>query len=362
MTTQTHGRNQIAFLTKPLFFLGGAAFLIVLFTFVRVLASWQGDTQWSWMALLLPWLAIAIAAFAAVRAKTTLGLALIAGATVLAAYLGVQNLTRHLAPFDRWGRVLEDGPGQFRRDADLVILNAVSFLDALALILLVVATVGVILKMRTLLLGPVPRASFGIDITLLITAFAFVALTNPMGYQNNVGDAYTLMLTLSWLVPTVVALALFVRQGGALAVGATVGLLVGTSILPWVTERIDDLSSDRSVMLSVMTTRPEYLVSIPLALLLVVTTWWALSRSVGGNPHLVVANSSSPINSTSIVAFSLAWLPLTSIPAVVFGHMAYDQIVDGEKTQRGLGLARWAIVFAYLTLLGGGFFIFNQLT
>ena len=32
--------------------------------------------------------------------------------------------------------------------------------------------------------------------------------------------------------------------------------------------------------------------------------------------------------------------------------MAYDQIVDGDTDQRGLGLSRWAIVLGYLSLVG----------
>jgi hypothetical protein len=362
MTVQSPQRQAMDFLTKPLYALGGAALLIALFTFVRVLASWQGDTEWAWMAILLPWLAIAIAAFVAMSVKPTLQLALTAGATTLAAYLGLQSFTWHIAPGDRWGLVLRGT----RRDADTFFLGLTSFLEVLALIALMAATVWVIVAMKALLLGPASRASFGIDTTLLITAFTVLALANP-GNEGGLGDLFGFaffnqVLALSWVVPSVIVLALFVRQGGALAVGATIGLLAGTVIIPWITERIGDLANDRSDMFFIMQSRPEYFVSIPLAFLLVVTIWWALSRNVGGNPDLVTASSSSRINSTSIVAFSLAWLPLTSVPAVVLGHMAYDQIVDGDTPQRGLGLARWSIVFAYLSLFGGGFFVFNQLT
>lgn len=371
MTVHSPTRESMAFLTKPLNALGGAALLIALLTFLRVIASWQGETEWSWMALLLPWLAIAIAAFVATSVKPTLQLALTGGAATLAAFLALHEFTYHFVDYDRWGEVLR----AVGRDGESFFIGFTSFLEAIALLALLAAVIWVIIAMRPLLLGPASRASFGIDTTLLITAFTVLALVGP-GTDSGIGDLFGSaffvgVLTLSWLVPSVIVLSLFVRQGGALAVGSTMGLLAGTMILPFIIERIDDLFGDFfftddvfgfATPLSTMVSRPEYFVSIPLILLLIVTIWWALSRNVGGNPDLVTTSSSSPINGTSIVAFCLAWLPLTSVPAVVLGHMAYDQIVDGHTPQRGLGLARWSIVFAYLSLFGGGFFIFNQLT
>ena len=88
------------------------------------------------------------------------------------------------------------------------------------------------------------------------------------------------------------------------------------------------------------------------AVMLVIVVWWAVGTHAGGNPTRALAKTQSPVNSLSVVAFVLAWIPLTAIPGVVLGHMAYDQIVDGDTDQRGLGLSRWAIVLGYLSLVG----------
>lgn len=360
MTEVSQTRDTFNFLVKPLYALGGTALFIAFLALIRVLVSWQGETQLSWLALTIPWLAIGIASVSATRVKPALQMALTAGAITLAAFLSLQEFVWHLSWVDRWGFALRDTG----RLADSVILSLTLFLEALALIVLMVATVWVLLALRPLLLGPASRASFGIDTTLLIAAFSLLALNGFNDLDSGLMfGAFNQILTLAWIVPSVIVLALFVRQGGALAVGSTVGLLAGTAILPWITSVIETFAGEYSgLILSRLISRPEYYISAPLGLLLIVSIWWALSRNAGGNPDNVTATSNSPINSTSIVAFCLAWIPFTSIPALVLGHMSYDQIVDGDKPQRGLGLARWSIVFAYLSLFGGGFLIFNQLT
>jgi|GEM_PF-5101419 len=359
MSVQSSKQSTLEGLNRPLYALGGSAILIAVLSFLRVVFSWQGETELSWMVILLPWLAIGIAALVALAVKPSLKLALTAGATTLAAYLGLQNFTLHLSSGNRWGYVMNE----YNRDSEGLPLSLTSVFEVVALIGLMIATVWVIVALKSLLLGPASRASFGVDTTLLITAFALLAM-NPLreeGWWPFDFIPFQQVILLSWVVPCVVVLALFVRQGGALAIGATTGLLTGTVLLPRIGERISDIADDDLGILNLMLPELEYSANIPLALLLMVTIWWSLSRNAGGNPDLVTAKASSPINGTSIVAFSLAWLPLTSVPAVVLGHMAYDQIVDGEIEQRGLGLARWSIVVAYLSLFGGGFFIFNQL-
>jgi hypothetical protein len=39
--------------------------------------------------------------------------------------------------------------------------------------------------------------------------------------------------------------------------------------------------------------------------------------------------------------------------------MAYDQVTTSDVPQRGIGLARWSIVLAYLTLGATVFFVMN---
>ena len=51
---------------------------------------------------------------------------------------------------------------------------------------------------------------------------------------------------------------------------------------------------------------------------------------------------------------------LTCLPAIVLGHMAYDQVTTSDIPQRGIGLARWSIVLAYFTLAGSAYFVLTN--
>jgi hypothetical protein len=86
--------------------------------------------------------------------------------------------------------------------------------------------------------------------------------------------------------------------------------------------------------------------------LLAVSIWWVLSPQVVPPTGRLAPDAGAPINSMSVVAFISAWFPFTAIPGIVLGHMAYDQVAGATAAQRGLGLARWAIVFGYLSLAG----------
>jgi len=62
-----------------------------------------------------------------------------------------------------------------------------------------------------------------------------------------------------------------------------------------------------------------------------------------------------------VTAFILAWFPAMFIPAIVLGIVALNEIDDSHGTQRGRGLASWAI---FLGVVSGivfciilGFFI-----
>jgi len=101
------------------------------------------------------------------------------------------------------------------------------------------------------------------------------------------------------------------------------------------------------------------LVIIPSAVLLLVTLWWAVSHHASVERAQVTAPAGSPVSGLAVSAFVLAWIPLTCLPAIVLGHMAYDQVATSEVPQRGIGLARWSIVLAYLTLGGTAFFVIN---
>jgi Na+/melibiose symporter-like transporter len=93
--------------------------------------------------------------------------------------------------------------------------------------------------------------------------------------------------------------------------------------------------------------------------ILFIALWWSYGNFSNADPSKTLATTSSSINSLSVVAFVLSWIPLTAIPANVLGHMAYDQVVDGKEPQRGIGLSRWAIILSYVSLIAGAVAIFN---
>jgi hypothetical protein len=93
--------------------------------------------------------------------------------------------------------------------------------------------------------------------------------------------------------------------------------------------------------------------------ILLIALWWSYGNFSKADPAKSLATTSSSINSLSVVAFLLAWIPLTAIPANVIGHMAYDQVVDGKEPQRGIGLSRWAIILSYISLTAGAIAIFS---
>ena len=268
---------------------------------------------------------------------------------------------------------------------EAVRLGGIAVLAATALIVICVIWLGLVL--RPALAAPALRSSFGIDSTLLILVFAVggaLSWTSSYGADFNPsepfavfssGDLWVLTRTIVWVLPLVLWLAFTCRRGGALAVGATAGAFTAVALIPWAMDRLAEvLGGPRSVLafegsidqagvvsgyeaFDVLGTSP--LVIIPSAVLLLVTLWWALSHHASVERARGTAPAGSPVSGLAVSAFVLAWIPLTCLPAIVLGHMAYDQVTTSEVPQRGIGLARWSIVLAYLTLGGTTFFVMN---
>ena len=268
---------------------------------------------------------------------------------------------------------------------ETVRLGGFAVLAATALIIFCVIWLGLVL--RPALAAPALRSSFGIDSTLLILVFAVggaLSWTSSYGADFNPsepfavfssGDLWVLTRTIVWVLPLVLWLAFTCRRGGALAVGGTAGAFTAVALIPWAMDRLAEvLGGPRSVLafegsidqagvvsgyeaFDVLGTSP--LVIIPSSALLLVTLWWALSHHASVECARVTAPAGSPVSGLAVSAFVLAWIPLTCLPAIVLGHMAYDQVSTSEVQQRGIGLARWSIVLAYLTLGGTAFFVMN---
>jgi len=104
---------------------------------------------------------------------------------------------------------------------------------------------------------------------------------------------------------------------------------------------------------------PDALILIAVALL-VVTLAWVSSPPRIVHPDRPTATTASPVNGTAVVAFVLAWLPPTAVPAIVLGHIAYDNVHSTLGAQRGAGLARTAILIGYASLALGVFWVWRQ--
>lgn len=240
-------------------------------------------------------------------------------------------------------------------------------------------TIVTFVGLRALLLARASTASFSIDMTVLLVVFFLVSISSVGSvvfgdFFGGFGDLATnsglflQMLLLIWLVPLTLWLAFTGRQGGAVALGSTAGLVAVLLVIPAALNQLVDQLFDGSsgglvfVDGGITDAVPAYelidrvgilpAAGVVAVVMFVIALWWGLGTHSGGNPSRALGTTQSPVNSLSVVAFVLAWIPLTAIPAVVFAHMSYDQIVDGATAQRGIGLSRWAIVLGYLSLLG----------
>ena len=343
------------------------------------------------LALLVPWLLLLIASGFIATSNGPPRLALIGGsgafALVFAAPFVIDRLQGVGIPETVWRKNLGGDFATYVQaiaDGDSVGVAVSRWVMFIGMLLLFAYVILAVLRLRPLLLGPAARSSFGIDMTVLLAVFAIAALAVsrtgvPGAWLDGLTQATSLDVSVavnvraySWVVPLVVWLALVCRQGGALAVGATAGLVAAFAFVPWAVNALGGAIGDLTPQyagygangpmtpyeaLDWSGTKP--LLAALSAVLLLIALWWSLGlQSSRGLPPAGVV-SSSKVNTLSVVAFALSWFPITAIPGIVLGHLAYDQIVGGHDPQRGIGLARWSIVLGYLTLIGGAYVAYN---
>jgi len=395
-----------AFLTRPATRrLLGPLTLVVLAGLAMTAIGWQLIGQRSWpepgadriIALLPALLVVGLALIGCATGPPTRIAALAAVISVIAGSAGpflVDRLPGSPASEVVWvatDRVLPRGwllsvlgapdpTGTLLRDALLT-----------AAILLGVAAVWGAVSLAPLLCARRPPASMGIDVTLLVGALAVIALLawrppfgpalgpgDPFGELTRV-DLWVITRTLAWAVPLIAWVAVACRQGGAVAVGAAAGLVLVTGALPWLMDRADGLTPGMAAAVAPATgdtpggalpivaaamvvnplPPPDALILIAVALL-VVTLAWVSSPPLIVHPDRPTATTASPVNGTAVVAFILAWLPPTAVPAIVLGHIAYDNVHSTLGAQRGAGLARTAILIGYASLALGVFWVWRQ--
>jgi hypothetical protein len=363
---------------------------------LHIVAGSMGGGPYDGWIQIIPWLIPVVILTSALIARAKMQLGLASAGVVLLLHNALPNLYLWLPGASNWSHLVWiDSSG----DTDIVWLRAIAeetlvavwvgdlllWFGALAVL---VATVFLALSLRGLLLAPAQKASFTIDMTFLTTLLFVAVLTSV---TNRVfGSFFTLELFGSdlfttqvwfmvWAIPLIIWVALAMRQGGITAIGSASGLVATFLVIPNLMNFLSDLfpegSSANYVYLydgsqtEVNPAGRAYDAFNPFgfnasaagvsALILLVALWWSLGSFADAKTTKSLATTSSPVNSLSVLAFSLSWLPLTSIPANILGHMSYDQVISGDEPQRGIGLARWAIVISYVSLVAGAFFINN---
>ena len=253
--------------------------------------------------------------------------------------------------------------GDSPEDPLVITSILLTFIGALVCI---AAVITLVVQLRGPLLAPANRASFQVDTTSLITLLAaaavifvngtitslgsYVLITDPQALSSLLpGGINRITIMLAWVIPVILWTAFTVRRGGAIALGSAIGLVSAFAVFPLALPIIGRIlgSSDPQEFSSTWTPAgSNALLAILAALLLVIVLVWNSSLNQHSPPPAARPSADAPINTLSVVAFCLAWLPVTSLVAIVLGHIAYDQIV-GNPSQRGIGLARWSIALGY---------------
>ena len=378
-------------LILPISAFAASAAILVAATWLRNRPAVSRDAPLDHLVQLLPGLLLVVVLLVALFAGSRLRLALIAFAVAVAVrFTGpalVDSIPSAGIPDIVWTNGREDGYVWvnviFAGTNDVVRIGGIVVAAAMALIVLSVIWVALVL--RPVLVAPALRSSFGIDTTLLIGALAIAGLlswtsaygvsldpADPLSAFDS-GDVWVITRTLVWVLPVVLWLAFTSRRGGALALGAAAGVFTAVAVLPWGMDRLAErLDGPRSVYAFAGSSEEFGILSgyrafdplgtsaslvILSGALLLVTLWWALSHHASFERPRVTAPAGSPVSGLAVLAFVLAWIPVTCLPAIVLGHMAYDQVTTSDIPQRGIGLARWSIVLAYFTLAGSTYFV-----
>lgn len=378
-------------LILPIGAFAASAAILVVATWLRNRPAVSRDAPLDHLVQLLPGFLLVIILAVALFAGSRLRLALTAFAVAIAVRFAGPTLVDSIPsvgiPDVVWTAEQEDGYAWvntiFAGTNDIVRIGGIAVLVATALIVLSVIWIALVL--RPVLVAPALRSSFGIDTSLLIGALAIAGIlswtsaygvtldpTDPLSAFES-SDVWVITRTLVWVLPLVLWLAFTSRRGGALALGAAAGVFTAVAVIPWGMDRLAELldgprsvyafpgSSEEFGILSGYRVFDPLGTSASLVILsgalLLVTLWWTMSHHASVERARVTAPAGSPVSGLAVLSFVLAWIPLTCLPAIVLGHMAYDQVTTSDIPQRGIGLARWSIVLAYFTLAGSAYFV-----
>jgi len=226
----------------------------------------------------------------------------------------------------------------------------------------------------------VPRSPYRVEVLAILLVFVLVALATSSDISlsaGTYGSFTTTALLLSWLIPFTLVLGLGLRSSGlgsmwiaaglAIAVVAepiarSVGLGVwsgfGWSGAPDIWYQQDAFATSSDLL---PTLASAWLIVPSLAIIAVVLLWNA-SSGLSEGPYSRATPLSSPLDPWAGVAFTLAFIPLISIPALILGHISYERIVSSDRPLRGRLLAGAAITLGILNIAAVALFATGTLT
>lgn len=226
----------------------------------------------------------------------------------------------------------------------------------------------------------VPRSPYRIEVLALLLVFVLVALATSSDLSlsaGTYGSFTTTAILFSWLIPLTLVLGLGLRSSGlgslwiaaalaiavvaepiARSVGLGVWSGVGWSDAPdtWYQQGAFATGSD------LLPTLASAWLMVPSLAIIVVVLLWNASGGLAEGPYSRATPLSSPLDPWAGVAFTLAFIPLISIPALILGHVSYERIVSSDRPMRGRLLAGAAITLGILNMAGVALFATGTLT
>jgi len=331
-----------------------------------------GSIRGSWLSM-MPWIVVIVFGLLIRFLRgprsggASLGLAVLGSLLVGPAFVSGAARLRWINDPDIWPATGDAPPGIPASTAEWLVIGG------LVAILLASLLVGIscwipVARTSTLPGRLVPRSPYRIEVLALLFVLALVALAtapdNSVG-AGTYGSFTGIAILLAWLVPLSLVLGLGLRSSGlgslwiagglAIAVIAeplirSLGLIVwsglGWNDAPdfWYQERAFATGSDLFPTLA-----SAWLILPSLAIIAAVLLWNANPGLMEG-PYSRQTPLSAPLDPWSGVSFTLAFIPLISVPALVLGHISYERIVSSDRPLRGRMLASAAIALGILNI------------
>ena len=326
----------------------------------------------AWLSL-LPWAVVIAFGFLTRFLKgnnsrgASFGLAVSAAAIAGPAFLAAAAGLRWLDSPDQWPTPLFV--------VSILSSTAESWLVGIGLVSVLIAALGLVVVMwiptkraASIAAGLLAKSAYRIEIATLIFILTVVALATASQNWSSAGTYSNLTstaLTLSWLIPLTLILALTLRSAGSgsLWVAAGLGIVfvlepairsLGLGIwsgLGWTST--GDTWYQSQALSNASALIPTLSVAwtiVPIAAIIAVIILWNSQPPIREYPARGRITATAPLDPWAGTAFVLAFVPLLFIPAIILGHLSYERIIGAERPVRGRLLAGAAIVFGIINI------------